>query len=53
VGRSLQAGCDQSGLRNGWIAGQGGGMQWSDFLAQDCIFWLYEITKHQHDGLPR
>lgn len=19
-------------------------MQWSDFLAQDCIFWLYEIT---------
>lgn len=20
------------------------GMQWSDFLAQDCIFWLYEIT---------
>jgi hypothetical protein len=19
------------------------GMQWSDFLAQDCIFWLYEI----------
>ena len=20
------------------------GMQWTDFLAQDCIFWLYEIT---------
>ena len=20
------------------------GMQWSDFLAQDCIFWLYEVT---------
>jgi hypothetical protein len=20
------------------------GMQWPDFLAQDCIFWLYEIT---------
>ncbi|MBN1542113.1 hypothetical protein JW992_08180 [candidate division KSB1 bacterium] len=20
------------------------GMQWNDFLAQDCIFWLYEIT---------
>jgi hypothetical protein len=20
------------------------GMQWRDFLAQDCIFWLYEIT---------
>ena len=20
------------------------GMQWGDFLAQDCIFWLYEIT---------
>lgn len=20
------------------------GMQWSDFLAQDCIFWVYEIT---------
>ena len=20
------------------------GMQWADFLAQDCIFWLYEIT---------
>jgi hypothetical protein len=20
------------------------GMQWSDFLAQDCIFWLYKIT---------
>jgi hypothetical protein len=20
------------------------GMQWSNFLAQDCIFWLYEIT---------
>ncbi len=22
------------------------GMQWSDFLAQDCIFWLYEITNN-------
>jgi hypothetical protein len=22
------------------------GMQWPDFLAQDCIFWLYQITNH-------
>ena len=28
------------------------GMQWQQFMAQDCLFWLYEITNTSTTAAP-